>query len=402
MNLERPLHSSDPRPYDSVIDDGTAGKKRRRLIAAVVLIAALLFGAWYAFGRKDAAAAGEAAAKGEDESLPTVTVIVPGRENVTRVISANGALAARREMPVGVAGEGGQIVRVLVEPGQWVGAGQVLATIDRQVQTQQLGSLSAQIRVAQADAKLAQTELERAQALAGRGFVSKADIDRKTATRDAASARVRVAQATLSEAQARTGRLDIRAPAAGLVLTRNVEPGQVVSAGSGVLFRMARGGEMELLAQLSEADLAAIPVGTRATVRPVGSDESFAGQVWQVSPVIDPATRQGTARIALAYSPALRPGGFAAAELTSGHATLPLLPESAVQSDAQGNYVMVVGADGKIARRDVKVGSVSDRGLSITTGLDGTERVVLSAGAFLTPGERVKATQKPLAAAPQN
>lgn len=400
MNLERPLHPSDDRQHTYVVDDGTAAKKRRRLILAIVLIAALLAGAWYAFGRKDAAAS-DAAEKGKDESLPTVTVIVPGRENVARVISANGALAARREMPVGVAGEGGQVVRVLVEPGQWVGAGQVLATIDRQVQTQQLGSLSAQIRVAQADAKLAQAELERAQALAGRGFVSKADIDRKTATRDAAAARVRVAQASLAEAQARTGRLDIRAPAAGLVLTRNVEPGQVVGAGSGVLFRMARGGEMEMLAQLSEADLASIPVGTRATVRPVGSDQSFAGQVWQVAPVIDPTTRQGTARIALSYSPALRPGGFAAAELTAGQATLPLLPESAVQSDAKGNYVMVVGADAKVARRDVKVGSVSDRGLAIASGLDGTERVVLSAGAFLTPGERVKATQQPAATAPQ-
>src|SRR3546814_17160045 len=77
----------------------------------------------------------------------------------------------------------------------------------------------------------------RAKQLVSRGFISQADIDSKTATRDAAVARVNVAKATLAETQARNGRLDIRAPAAGLVLTRDVEPGQIVSAGSGVLFR---------------------------------------------------------------------------------------------------------------------------------------------------------------------
>src|SRR3546814_1301544 len=120
--------------------------------------------------------------------------------------------------------------------------------------------------------------------LVSRGFISKADMDRKRATRDAAQARVRVAQAQYKEAVARNGRLNIVTPAAGLVLTRPVEPGQVVVAGSGVLFRMAKGGEMEMLAQLGEADLQHVSVGTRATVTPVGTSLQIAGQVWQKSP----------------------------------------------------------------------------------------------------------------------
>ena len=74
-----------------------------------------------------------------------------------------------------------------------------------------------------------------------------------------------------------------------------VEPGQVVSAGSGVLFRMAQGGQMELLAQLSESDLAVVPVGARAIVTPVGTAQSFTGTVWQISPVISEQSRQGLA-----------------------------------------------------------------------------------------------------------
>jgi RND family efflux transporter MFP subunit len=286
-------------------------------------------------------------------------------------------------------------VSVLVQPGQWVGAGQTLAVIERSVQAQQAQQLAAQIDVARADARLAQQELERAQALVSRGFVSKADVERRTATRDAANARVKVAQASLNETRARIGRLDIRAPAAGLILQRNVEPGQVVGAGSGALFRMARGGEMEVRAQLAEADLAAARVGVPATVTPVGSVNTHQGRVWQIAPVIDPATRQGTARIAVPYTPDIRPGGFASVEINVGATDAPLLPQSAVQSDERGSFVYVVLPDNTIERRDVQVGMVADNGVAIREGLSGQERVVLSAGAFLNPGQKVIPARAP-------
>jgi multidrug efflux pump subunit AcrA (membrane-fusion protein) len=115
-----------------------------------------------------------------------------------------------------------------------------------------------------------------------------------------------------------------------------------VSAGSPALFRLARGGEMELRAQLAEADLAAMRVGIPVSVTPVGSTTSYQGRVWQVAPVIDPQSRQGTARIAVPYSPDIRPGGFASAEIQVGATEAPLLPQSAVQSDQRGSYVYVV------------------------------------------------------------
>ncbi|MCP3734336.1 efflux RND transporter periplasmic adaptor subunit [Sphingomonas sp. RP10(2022)] len=358
----------------------------RKIVIVLIVVALLALVSWAMFGRKKV----DPAAGQKTEQMPTVTVVVPGRKAVDRTLSATGTLAARREMPVGVAGEGGMITRVLVEPGQWVGAGQVLATVDRSVQTQTAQSLAAQVAVARSDQTIAQAELDRAQQLVDRGFISKADLQRKAATRDAAAARVQVAAAGLREARARNGRLDIRAPAAGLVLTRGVEPGQIVSSGSGVLFRMAQGGQIEMRAQLAESDLAALRAGARAQVTPVGSDRRFAGQVWQVSPVIDAQTRQGIARIALAYDPALRPGGFASATIVGGAAVAPLLPDSALQSDDKGNFVYIVGKDDKVERRNIKVGQVSDAGVTVMQGLDGTERVVRSAGGFLAPGQKVK------------
>ncbi|WP_010162563.1 efflux RND transporter periplasmic adaptor subunit [Sphingomonas sp. PAMC 26617] len=373
----------------------TPPRSRRGIIIAIVVVLLIaLVVAYLLFGRSKPAAKAV-------EQLPLVSVVVPGRSTVARVVSATGSLAARREMPVGVAGDGGMVTRVLVEPGQWVGKGQVLAMVDRSVQTQTAASLDAQIAVARSDAAIAQSELDRAQTLVTRGFLSKADLERKAATRDAALARVKVAQATLGEANARTSRLDIRAPAAGLVLTRAVEPGQIVGPGTGTLFRLAEGGQMEMRAQISEADLRGLRIGARAQVTPVGGSESFTGEVWQVSPVIDPQSRQGIARIALSYNPALRPGGFASAAVVAGSTDVPQLPNSAIQSDDKGNFVYVMGAGDKIVRRAIKVGEVSDKGVSITEGLNGTEQIVLSAGAFLTPDQKVKPTRVALSAANQ-
>lgn len=370
----------------------TPRRSRRWLWIGAAVIVVLGIAAVLMMRGGQPADAPKAAAKGpgaNESQLPTVTVAMPGRQLVQTVVSGTGSLAARREMPVGVVGEGGLVTRVLVEPGAWVGKGQVLATVDRSVQAQTADSLAASVRVAEADARLAQSELDRAQRLVAGGFISKADIDRKTATRDQALARVRVARAQLAETQARNRRLDIRAPEAGLVLTRQVEPGQIVSGGSGVLFRMAMGGQMELRAQLAEADLQRVRPGARAQVTPVGTNQTFAGEVWQVSPVIDPQTRQGIARVALSYDPALRPGGFAAVRIVTGANEAVILPQSAIQSDAKGNYVYTLNARDEAVRTAVTTGDVSDAGVSITQGLSGQERVVLTAGAFLNPGQKV-------------
>jgi HlyD family secretion protein len=355
---------------------------RRRAIAAAVAIVLALALAYWLMHRRAAPAAAPA-------QLPTVTVVVPGETSVADTITATGTLSAKRMMPVGVAGEGGMVNRVLVDAGDWVRGGQVLATVDPAVQAAQTSQMQAQIANAQANAKLAQSNLDRAERLVARGFISKADIDSRTAARDGAVAQVRLAQAQFREMAARLGRLDIRAPAAGLVLARNVEAGQIVSSGSPALFNIAQDGAVELRARLAEADLQRVHVGMPVTVRPIGSTESFTGHVWLVSPVIDTATRQGEARVQLAYTPSLRPGGFATGTFVADPRRAPVLPESAVLSDARGNYVYLVGPDNRVARREVRVGDVSDAGVAVLSGLSGTERVVYAAGAFLNPGDKV-------------
>jgi RND family efflux transporter MFP subunit len=396
MNRETPIRSSDS---DSVVivDDGARRRKRIAIVgAALGAVVAIILALMMMGEKKETAAAGNA---GTSAQVPTVSVAVPGQTSVARVVTVSGALAAKRDQPIGIAGQGGRVTRVFVDAGSWVRAGQVLATVDRSVQAQQSAQQSAQIAAARAQAELAKNDYERALALVDRGFISKADLEAKKAARDAANAQVRVAQAQLGQTRAQIEQLNIRAPTSGLILQRNIEVGQIVSPASGDLFRLALGGEMEMKAQVAQQDISAIHVGMPATVTPIGASQPVAGSVWQVAPVIDPQSRQGEVRIAVPYSAGIRPGGFAEAKITAGATSAPLLPQSAVLSDSKGNYVYIVNGKNEIERRDVTIGNVDNRGVTIAQGLSGQERVVLSAGPFLNPGQKIRPQLKSMAAA---
>ncbi len=377
------MHSSFRAEDAAAVDARDAGFVRRNLRWLIAIVAVLIGIGAYVYLR------GGKAEEKPVEADPTVTVISPGRTPVADSVRVTGSIAARREMPVGVQGEGGMVTAVLVEAGDYVGAGQILARVDRAVQTQQTAAMAAALQQTRADARLAQAELDRALTLVDKGFISKADIDRRTASRDSAAARAAVSGAQLNEMRARLARLDIRAPAAGLVLTRTVEPGQIVSPGSPPLFRIAQGGAMELRAQIAEQDMAKLRVGQPARVMLVGNPQSFDGVVWQLSPTIDPQTRQGVARIEMKRDPAIRVGGFANASVAAGTAMKSVLPQSAVQVDDAGSFVFVVGAGNKIERRTIVTGEIGSMGIPVVSGLTGNERIVASAGAFFQPGDKV-------------
>ncbi len=390
MNYESKIvgEDLDVSTEDDVVDRGR--RNRRLMIITAVIIALIVAVVTYQL----MSGGGGAVDGAEDGQAPVVTVIIPGKQDVVRTINATGTLAARREIPVGVVGEGGRVTNVYVDAGDWVKPGQIMASIDRSVQNQQAARLEASVASSRAELNLAQANLDRAARLVDRGFISKADIDRLTATRDSNAAQLRVAQAQLAETRARNRFLNIVAPKGGLVLERDVEVGQTVSPGSGILFRVAQNGEMELQARLSESDLASVSVGVSTEVVPVGTSKVLTGQIWQISPMIDAQSRQGVAKIALSFDEALRPGGFASAKIQSGTSQAAVLPESAVHDDDKGNYVYIVGKDNKVVRRGIETAGVSSAGVTVASGLNGGERVVLRAGGFLNPGETVRAVEE--------
>jgi HlyD family secretion protein len=325
------------------------------------------------------------------EAAPLVTAVPPGRSAYTVSVSFTGAIVARYDMPIGVDSEGGRIFAVLVEAGDHVRAGQVLARLDTSVLAPQVASLRAALEQNRAEAALAEADYRRAAAIAGSvGALSKEEVDKRHSQVATSAARVKAAEAQLAEAEARLGRTEIRAPADGVVLTRNAEVGQVVTPGGTALFRLGRGGEVEMRAQAAEQDLPRLQVGQTAEVHVTGVATPFAGKVRLLAAVIDPQTRLGEVRVTLPKDPNLRPGAFARGDVKVGSDVRPIVPQTALLSDVRGNYVLIVGPDNHVVRRNVRFGGAQPAGIVIAEGLDGSERVVTTAGAFLREGELVR------------
>jgi RND family efflux transporter MFP subunit len=321
--------------------------------------------------------------------IPLVSVLVPGKQTVSSSVSFTGAIAARYDMPIANEGDTGRIVAVLVEAGDHVKRGQLLAKIDDSVIVQQVNRLAASLEQARAQAALSAAEYRRAEGVAAAGALSAEDIEKRRATAVTDAANVKVVAAQLAEAQARLGRTRITAPVEGTVLTRKAEVGQIANPGGDALFRVESGGEVEMRGQIAEQDLAQVKVGQAATVYLTGIARPFTGKVRLLGAIIDPATRLGDIRITLQPDSALRPGAFARAVVTIDQAQRAVLPQTAVMADGAGSFVFIVNSSNHVERRAVRVSGTTETGVIIAEGLAGNERVVATAGGFLRDGETV-------------
>ena len=367
-------------------------RRRNRIIMIVVAALVLIAAAFFMFGMggsSDKTAVKVAAGGGNDKgAAPGVTVIVPGHQQVARLINATGTLGARRDMPVGIAGEGAGS-SASGRAGHVGRRGPDLAVIDRSVQAQESAQLAAQIEVSRADARLAQAGARARQALVSRGFVSKADVERRMAARDAANARVRVApgQSRAPAAPASDGSTCARRPRSRARPQCRARPDRQRRLGR-PLPRRQRRRNGDLLARLPETDLAQLRTGVPASVTRSDRREAIRERSGRSrrSSIPRPARASPESRsptTATSGPAASRRPRFARARWRS-----PLLPESAVQSDDKGNFVYIVDQKNEVVRRPVRIGDVSSAGVAIVEGLNGTERVGLSAGAFLNPATR--------------
>lgn len=359
-------------------------KPSRRLLAGIAASVILAVGIGWRVSHSAGASAGKDLAV-----PPLVTVVVPALGNVTSTVSLTGQISAQNDMPIGVEGDGGRVAAVLVEPGDHVRRGQVLARLNPFTAQSQVEGAEATLDELQANAAAAQAEYVRAEG--ARDSFSAEEFERRRTAALTARAKAKAAEAQLAEAHTRWQRTTVVAPSDGIVLTRVAEVGQIALPGAAPLFRLAKGGEIEMRGQVAEQDMPRLKVGQQALVRLEGVAQPFIGRIWQIGAVIDTVTRQGSVRISLpAADQNLRPGAFARADIQAGATMGVLLPQTAVLSDEQGNYALIVGADDKIERRGVTVAGAHSEGLLVSSGLTGNERVVAIAGAFLRTGEAVQ------------
>lgn len=370
-------------PEFPVLDPVQQRRLRIRILLGLgFLVVALAVSAWLMRHRSPPAPTVSA--------VPLVTVIVPHQSALAGTVSFTGTISARYDQPIGVEGDGGRIAAVLVEAGDRVHQGQVLARLDTSVVAPQVASLEAALEQAKAESELAAADYKRALAVGPAGALSKEETDRRRSVAATAAAKVKVAEAQLAEARGRLGRTDIKASADGIILMRRAEVGQTATVGGEPLFRLAKGGQVELRGQVAEQDLPKVKVGQTAEVHVTGVPTAFPGKVWLVGAIIDPQTRLGMVRVELTPHPDLRPGAFARAVVTVDHDQAIVLPQTAIQTDGSKNFVYVVAAGNVVERRDVTVQGTSAEGVIISGGLKGDEQVIAAAGAFLHVGDKVE------------
>lgn len=322
-------------------------------------------------------ARGEAAAPVDrvPVSLAPVT-----EEHVAPPVEGTGVLAPKDQLELGFK-IGGVVARVLVAEGEVVRRGQQLATLD-------LREIDASVGRARSGLAKAERDLARARALYADSVATLQQL--QDAQTGAEVARNDAAAAAFNRRYAA-----ILAPAAGTVLRRLVEPGEVVGAGAPVLVLGGAERGQVLRLGLADRDVVRLRAGDAATVRfDAYPGVDFAGRVGLVAPAADPRT--GTYQVEIAVDPAGRvlPTGLvgrAEVRPREGRAMRTVPIEAVLEADGEHATVYTVAADGRTARRvPVRVGAIRGSRVAVSEGLDGVARVVTRGAAYLGDGVPVE------------
>jgi HlyD family secretion protein len=346
---------------------------------------------------------------------PAITVTAAKRLTFVDNVLVTGSLVPREEVMVGPEIDGHRITSVLAEEGDRVKAGQVLATLSRDILDAQLAQNSASLaraqatieqvrnQIAESEATLHQAEdaFNRVKPLRESGVASQATFEERDAAYRTARARLaaqreglKYAEADLllmraqrQELEVKLGRTEIRAPAAGLVSRRTAKIGAVASASNDALFRIVRDGEIELDAEVPEFYMTKLKAGQHAKVETADAGE-WHGTVRLVSSEVNPNSRLGKVRIFLGNMPALRIGTFAKAMIDAGQRDAVGVPSTAVLYQNDSALVLTV-ADNKVRDLQVKPGLLYGDSVEIKEGLKEGEIVVLRAGSLLRGGDTI-------------
>src|SRR5215510_2832881 len=304
-----------------------------------------------------------------------------------------GVVRARYETDLGFR-VAGKIVTRIVNVGDRVRAGDVVARLDPQDLKLQVESAEAELSAATSNLAQAGADHERYAALRTRGYASVADFDRKKWTKDEAEGRLERAKRALDLARNQLAYTDLKAGADGVITATLAEPGQVVAIGQAVA-RLAHRGEKEALVALPETWLAEARA-SRATVRLWSDpDRSFEARLRELSPQADPATRTYAARFTIAQADdAVALGMTATVALAQpADARVARVPLSAILNRGTGPSVYAVDPHGALVLRTVTVASFSEDAALVTAGVDEGDRIVTLGVQKLEAGLKVRAIE---------
>lgn len=317
----------------------------------------------------------------------TVAVLTPQQLTLPRSVAAHGSVSARDELVIGADATGVRVLELLVDTGDRVRRGQLLARGDGKQLRTQLAQQDALIKQAQAELVQAEANLERAEQVQDSGIYSVEAVQGRRTTAQAAAAKLELARAQRAELEVRIAQTTVFAPADGVIAKRSASVGMVMQPGI-ELFRLIRNEQLDWLAELPDHALTKVHVGAPVRIT-LDDGGSVAGRVRLVAPTIDPRSRNGLVHVALPPGSPLRAGGHAQGEIVIADAPMLTVPEGVVQVRDGQPFVYVVGPDGVARAARIETGS-RQRGLvEVTSGLQHSSRVVATGAGFVKDGERV-------------
>lgn len=303
-------------------------------------------------------------------------------------IEASGNVMPWQESHVATEIGGLRVLSVLVNAGDVVRKGQVLARLNPAPVEVELEAANAQLAEAEAALAQAVATLDRANRLAPTGGVSRQELTLYETQKHTSEARLDAARAKVKAQQLRLDAATLLAPDDGVIASRSVAEGAIVQAGS-ELFRLIRQGRLEWRAEVSGETLLKLTPGQAARVKsPLGAE--IEGRVRQVSPTVDLSTRKGLVYVDLPPEANLKAGLQVAGTLAIGERKVLVLPAAAVLCQAAACRVFKVGADNRIEALAVSTGRTKSGRVEISAGLDEQSRVVARDVAVLRPGDPVE------------
>jgi RND family efflux transporter MFP subunit len=317
----------------------------------------------------------------------TVDAVRPSEETWRESVQASGPIAAWQEIIVSPEVGGLRIAELLVDVGDVVTRGQVLARLADDSLRVELRKQEAAVAQATANFERAQSNSKRAQSVAGSGAMSEQQVEDFRITMSMAEAAVQAARADLDATALRLSQTRVTAPDDGVITSRAAVLGNVVNSGA-ELFRVIRQGRVEWLAELDARQLAQVRVGQAATVT-LPSGEAVRGTVRTLTPALDAATGRAIVYVSLPTDSSARAGMFASGSIDLGESPALTLPQSAIVARDGRSYVYVVANEDIVNSRSVELGRRYEDRVEVLGGLEPETRVVASGGAFLSDGARV-------------
>ena len=404
----KPVNETELPPYRQLSTPATVSAKPPLWlwpVLVVVLVLGVLLGRYWGADKTAATdtpstpnassnKVGDKAAS-DAQAVLSVETVTPSQDTIGNTLSADGTISAKDTANVSAKVNGVAVERVLVEEGDRVKAGQVLAVFDTDAMEQQV--LQAEADVAEAEATLANASADAARVLPliDIDAISRQEADRYRTSEVRARASLQAAKARLNSQRLTLDNAKVVAPVSGVISDKMVEVGMV--AGGEPLFTIIKGGELEWRADIDPKLVGEVTVGTPVRVS-LPDGDSVMGKVSRIAPTAD-NNRQITIYASLAANAKVRAGMYQTGEFLLGSSNTQTIPNSAVVSNDGYDYVMMVTQirtdhaaqkTGRIKQQRVSLGERLGDSVAVTEPLPSDSQIVKQGGSFLNDGDLVR------------